>query len=103
MIPGRASAAFITNFPNRDAKALSLFLIHPFQHFSFLGGGSPPPDAAAAPPGNNASRSTPMAILIAVNMEAIVIPCSLNRVRIFSPNEVSLSNTLVIVSLKLVI
>ena len=36
-------------------------------------------------------------------MEAIVIPCSLNRIRIFSPNEVSLSNTLAIVSLKLVI
>ena len=36
-------------------------------------------------------------------MEAIVIPCSLNRVLIFSPNEVSLSNTLAIVSLKLVI
>ena len=44
-----------------------------------------------------------MAIPIAVSMEAIVIPCSLNRVLIFSPNEVSLSNTLAIVSLKLVI
>ena len=54
-------------------------------------------------PGNNASTSTPMAIPIAVSMEAIVIPCSLNSVRIFSPNEVSLSNTLAIVSLKLVI
>ena len=36
-------------------------------------------------------------------MEAIVIPCSLNRVQIFSANEVSLSNTFAIVSLKLVI
>ena len=44
-----------------------------------------------------------MAITIAVSMEVIVIPCSLNRVLIFSPNEVSLSNTLTIVSLKLVI
>ena len=33
MIPGRASAAFIPNRPNRDAKALSLFLIHSFKHF----------------------------------------------------------------------
>ena len=104
MIPGRASSAFTPNFPSSDAKALSLFLIHPFKPFSFLGGGSPPPpDTAAAPPGNNASTSTPMAIPIAVSMEAIVIPCSLNRVRIFSPNEVSLSKTSAIVSLKLVI
>ena len=105
MIPGNASAALIPNQPNRDAKALSLFLIHSFKPFSSLGGGSPP-DAAAPPPpppGNNASTSTPMAIPIAKSMEAIVIPCSLNRVLIFSANEVSLSKTLAIVSLKLVI
>ena len=101
MIPGHASAALIPNFPRSDAKALSLFLIHPFKPFSSLRGG--PPDAVAAPPGNNASTSTLMAIPIVVSMEAIVIPCSLNRVLIFSPNEVSLSNTLAIVSLKLVI
>ena len=94
MIPGNASAALIPNQPNRDAKALSLFLIHSFRPFSSLGG-SPPSDAAAPPPpGNNASMSTPMAIPIAMSMEAIVIPCSLNRVRIFSANEVSLSDTL---------
>ena len=59
-IPGRASAAFIPNQPNKDAKALSLFLIHHFKPFSSLGGVSPPPpDAVAAPPpGNNASTST---------------------------------------------
>ena len=78
----------------------------PFKPFSSLGGGSPPPpDAVAAPlpPGNNASTSTPMAIPISMCMETIVIPSSLNRVWIFSPNEVSLSNTLAIVSSKLVI
>ena len=102
MIKGNASAAFIPNFPNRDASALSLFLTHSFRPFSSLGGG--PPDAVVAPPpSNNASTSTPMAIPIAVSIEAIIIPCSLNRVLIFSPNEVSLSNTLAIVSLKLVI
>ena len=59
MLPGRASAAFIPNRPNRDAKALSLFLIHPFKPFSSLGGGSPPPpEIAPPPPGNNASTST---------------------------------------------
>ena len=101
MIPGNVSAAFIPSFPNRDASALSFDLIHFFKPFSSLGGG--PPDVVAALPGNNASTSTPMAIPIAVSMEATVIPCSLNRVQIFSPNEVSLSNTLAIVSLKLVI
>ena len=95
MIPGNASAALIPSRPNIDAGTLSLFLIDPFKPFSSLGGGSPPPDAVAAPrpPGNNASTSTPMAIPIAVSMEAIVIPRSLKRVLTFSPNEVSLSNT----------
>ena len=49
MMPGRASTALIPNRPNRDAKALSLFLIHSFRLASSLGGGSPP-DAPAAPP-----------------------------------------------------
>ena len=50
LIQGRDSAAFIPNFPSSDAKALSLFLIHPFKPFSCLGGGSsPPPDAVAHP------------------------------------------------------
>ena len=78
-MPGRASAALIPNRPNRDAKALSFDLTHSFKPFSSLEGGSPPrPDAAAALPGNNASTRTLMAIPIAVSMEAIVIPCSLN-------------------------
>ena len=93
-MPGRASAAFMPNQPNSDAKALSLFLIHSARPASSLGGGSPPPDVAVPPPpGNNASTSAPIAIPIAVNMEAIVIPCSLNSVRIFSPDEVSFYNT----------
>ena len=104
MIPGNASAALIPNSPNRDAKALGLFLIHSFKPFSSLSGASPPSSVAALPPpGNNASTSTPMAIPIAVSMEVIVIPCSLKRVQIFSANEVLLSKTLAIVSLKLVI
>ena len=43
MIPGNASEALIPNRPNRDASALSLFLIDPFKPFSSLGGGSPSP------------------------------------------------------------
>ena len=50
MIPGNASAAFTPNQPNRDAKALSLFLIHPFKPFSSLGGGLPPPPDAVQHP-----------------------------------------------------
>ena len=100
MIPDNASAALIPNQPNRDVSTLSLFLIHSFKLFSSLGGSSPldavPPPPP--PPGNNASTSTPMAIPITVSMEAIVIPCSLNRVQIFSANEVFLSNILAIVS-----
>ena len=105
MIPSRASAALIPNFLSSDAKALSLFLIHYFRPDSCLGGCSPPPPDAGAPPppSNNASTSTQMAIPIAVSMEAIIIPCSLKRVWIFSANEVLLSKTLAIVSLKLVI
>ena len=105
MIPGNASAALIPNRPSSDVNALSLFLIHSFRPLSPLGGGWPPPPdvAAAPPPGNHASTSTLMAIPIAVSMEAVVIPCSLNSVRIFSANQVSLSNTFAIVSLKLVI
>ena len=103
MIPGKASAALIPNRPNSDANALSLDLIHSFRLVSSLGG-SPPPDAAVPPPpGNYASMSTLIAIPIAMSIEAIVIPCSLNSVQIFSANEVSLSNTLAIVSLMLVI
>ena len=104
MIPGNASAALIPNQPNSDANALSLLLIHAFRPASCLGGSPSPPDVSAPPPpGNNASTSTLMAIPIAVSIEAIVIPCSLNRDRIYSAKEVLLSKTLAIVSLKLVI
>ena len=60
MMPGRASAAFIPNFPSSDAKALSWFLIHPFKPFSSLGGGEPPPEISPPLPGNNASTNTPI-------------------------------------------
>ena len=46
VIPGRASAAFIPNFPSSDAKALSFDLTHSFTPFSSLGGVSPPPEIA---------------------------------------------------------
>ena len=47
MIPGKASAAFMPNFPNRDASTLSFHLTHSFKPFSSLrGGSSPPPEIA---------------------------------------------------------
>ena len=50
MIPGKASAAFIPNFPSSDASPLSFDLTHSFKPFSSLGGDSPPPpDAVVAP------------------------------------------------------
>ena len=103
MMLGRASAALMPNQPSSNAKALSLEIIHSFRPVSSSGGGSTPDaEVPPPPPGSNASMSTPIAILIAVSMEAIVIPCSLNSIQIFSANEVLLFNTLAIVSLKLV-
>ena len=101
MKPGNASATFTPNLPSKLTKAFSLFLIH--SPFSFLGGGlrAAPPDVP--PLESKASTKTLIAIPIAMRMEAIVIPCSLNSILIFSANETSLSNTLAIVSLKFVI
>ena len=101
MMPGKASAAFVPNLPASDAKALSLFLSHSFMPFSSLGGGLPA--EPAVPPGRKASTRMLIAIPIVVSMEVIVIPCSLNSVRIFSADGTFLSSTLVFVSLKLVI
>ena len=77
------------------AKALSLFLIH--LPFSSSGRGLPPAEETlpVLPPSrSNASTRTPIAIPIAIIIEAIIIPCSLNNILIFSANETSLSNTL---------
>ena len=101
MIPGNGSAAFTPNLPSSDDKALGLYLTYSFKPFSSLGGGLPP--AEVPPPGCKTSTKTLIAIPIAVRMEAIVIPCSLDSIWIFSANELSLSSNLAIVSLKLVI
>ena len=101
MIPGNASAAFMPNPPSSDDKVLSLFLSYSFKPFSSLGG--KPSDAAVQSlPGINASMNTLITIPIAVSTEAVVMPCSLKSIQIFS-DEVSLSNTLATISLKLVI
>ena len=73
MMSGNASAAFTPNLPGGDAMAVSLFLIQYFKPFSSLGGGLPDVPSVL-PPGSNASTKTPIAIPIAVSMEAILIP-----------------------------
>ena len=98
MMPGNASTAFLPNLPNKLANALSLFLIHSFKPVSCLGRG-----LSAVPPPATVSTKTLMAIPIAIIMEAIVIPCSQKSILIILSNEVSLYNTLAIVSLKLLI
>ena len=102
MMPGNNSSVFTPNLHCSDDKAFHLFLIHFLKPFSSLGGGFPPA-AVPPPPGSNALTKTPIAIPIAVSMEAIVMLCSQKSVRIFSANEVSLFKTMAIVSLKLVI
>ena len=105
MIPGNASAAFIPNFSDRDASALCFDLTHSFRPFSPLGGGSPPPpDATAAPPpGNNASTTTPMAIPNSCEYGSNSNSLLSKQSSHFLPDDVFLSNTLAMVSLKLVI
>ena len=106
MIPGNASGAFAPNLPSKLNKAFSFFLIHSFNPFSSLGGSLPPAEEALhapPPPGSKTSIKTPIAIPIALSMEAIIIPCSWKSVLIFSANETSLSKTLAVVSLMLVI
>ena len=94
-IPGNAAPAFCANLLNRFASAFSLFFIHslaPSLPFGVL----PPPDDAAQY-GNKASTRTPIAIPIAVKIETIVTPCSLNNVLILSAKEpVSLSKNFTI-------
>ena len=100
MMPGNASAAFMPNLPSSDAKVSSLFLRFPACFFcSFFVFGqrftschSPPTTRKQDFNQNTDSHSNSHEY--GSNHNAL-LPCS--------ANEVSLSNTLAIVSLKLVI
>ena len=81
---------------------MSLFLIQSFavsfhhylnQNYLELLGRDEPPQ------GSKVSTNTPIVIPKAVTIDAIVIPCSRNKILIFSPNVVSECNALEIVSL----
>ena len=78
MIPGRAAPAFAANFPSRELSAFNLFFIHSLAP-PYLSPLLVPPDVGvdALGPPNRASIRTPIAIPTAVNMDTIVIPCSL--------------------------
>ena len=102
MIPGSDANALSADLPSSCDRAFNLFFIH------FL---APPPfpsplfvlpdvvvDTVELP--NKASIRTPMATPMAVNIDTIVIPCSLKRVLILSQSVlVSLSKNFVIDSL----
>ena len=82
MIPGSDANALSANLPNNCDRAFNLFLIHslaPPLTFGCLSLVVVPPDlgADALGPPNRASIKTPIAIPTAVNMDTIVIPCSL--------------------------
>ena len=101
MIPGSDANALSANLPNSCERAFNLFFIHSLNP-SFLSPPLVPPDLGADALGdpNRASIRTPIVIPMAVNMDTIVIPCSLKRVLILSPSvPVSLSKNLVIDSL----
>ena len=100
MIPGSEANALSANLPNSCDRAFNLFFIHSLAP-PFLS----PPSAGVLPdvvvetvgPHKRASIRTPIVIPTAVNMNTIVIPCSLKRVLILSPSvPVSLSKNFVI-------
>ena len=104
MIPGSDANALSANFPSNCDRAFNLLFIHSLAPPPFLEPLLELPDvlvvADTLGPHSRASIRTPIAIPMAVNMDTIVIPCSLKRVLILSPRvHVSLSRNLVIDSL----
>ena len=101
MIPGKDANALSANLPSSCNRAFSLFFIHSLAPLLFPSPLLVLPDVVGTlGPPSRASIRTPMAIPMAVNMDTIVIPCSLKRVRIHSPSvPVSLSKNFVIDSL----
>ena len=101
MIPGSDANALSANFPSSCDRAFNLFFIHslapPFLSLVVV---LCDVGVDALGPPNRASIRTPIAIPTAVNMDTIVIPCSLKRVLILSPSvPVSLSKNFMIDSL----
>ena len=101
MISDEAANALSANLPSSCYKAFNLFFMHSLAP-SFLSLVVVLSDAVVdtLEPPSRASIKTPIAIPMAVNIDIIIIPCSLKRVLILSPSvAVSLSKNLVIDSL----
>ena len=92
MIPGIAATALPARRFRALASLFSCFLSHFLNSPSSFGG-----DPGAPPPHVTAKTIVEISVLTAVSPEKIVIPCSLNKVRILSPKEVSLSSIFSIV------
>ena len=101
MIPGSDTNALSANLPNNCDKAFNLLFIHSLAPKLFPSPPLVPPDVEdtlVLP--SRASIGTPMAIRTAVNMDTIIIPCSLKKVLIISPSvPISLSKNFVLDSL----
>ena len=99
IIPGKAAKALSANLPNNCDKAFNLFFTHSLAPPPFLLKPLVLPDVVVdtVGPPNKDPMELPIAIPTAVNVDTIVIPCSLKRVLILSPSvPVSLSKNFVI-------
>ena len=101
MIPGSDANALPANVPSSCNRAFNLLFIHSLAPPPFLSSLLLPDVVVdTVGPPNKAFIKTYMATPAAVNMDTIVIPCSLKRVLILSPRvPVSLSKNLLIDSL----
>ena len=101
MIPGSDANALSANLPNSCDRAFNLFFIHSLAPpFLLLVVVLFDVVADMLDPPSRASIRTPIAMPTAVNIDTIIIPCSLKRVLILSPSvPVSLSKNFMIDSL----
>ena len=90
MIPVSAANALSANLPNNCDKAFNFFFIHSLAPPPFLPSPLVLPDvvvvADTVGPPNKASIKTSMVIPTAVNIDNMVIPCSLKRFLDLSPS-----------------
>ena len=87
MIPGRAAAALPAKLARARPRACRCFFTHSFKPLlsDGLGAGT----GALPPPPVSASTSVEIAMPMAVRIDAMVIPCSRNRVQMRSASVVS--------------
>ena len=86
-IPGRAAAALPAKLPRARPRACTCLLTHSFK--PLLSGGLGAGAGTLPPPPVSASTRVEIAMPMAVRIDAMVIPCSRNRVRMRSASVVS--------------